>query len=151
MLGLNSRLDELQAALLRVKLSYLDNMLTKRKELANWYLNRLPSSFPNFVLPYVPENVEPCWHLFVVKTTKRENVQQELKSLGIDTIIHYPIPPHRQQAYHYLGWQKGAFPLAESLADEVLSLPLNPQLQLNSLEGSIFANPNAENRCRGLS
>ena len=150
-LGLNSRLDELQAALLRVKLRHFCNALERRKEVASWYLNNLPRSFPDFDLPHVPENIDPCWHLFVVKTMRRKEVQIELEALGVETIIHYPIPPHCQKAFQHLEWKQGDFPIAESLAGEVLSLPLHPQLQVTNLEQSIFSNPKNTSRCKGLS
>lgn len=124
--GCNSRLDPLQAAVLRVKLNHLDDWNARRAGLAKQYLIGLAGS--NLVLPYVPEWAEPVWHLFVVRTANREALQQHLNQQGIGSLIHYPIPPHLQQAYADFGYSRGAFPLAEAMADEVLSLPMGPHL-----------------------
>ena len=124
--GCNSRLDPVQAAVLRVKLKHLDDWNARRTELAKQYLNGLAGS--NLVLPYVPEWAEPVWHLFVVRTANREALQQHLNQQGIGSLIHYPIPPHLQKAYAESGYSRGAFPLAVAMADEVLSLPMGPHL-----------------------
>ena len=137
--GYNSRLDEMQAAFLRVKLKYLDCWNQKRSLIADWYLNNLPITCPDLVLPTVPEYAEPCWHLFVVRSQSRDAFQKKLTEDGIATLIHYPIPPHKQMAYESLDLRPGSFPLAETLADEVLSLPIYPQLGINCLAQSFFA------------
>lgn len=124
--GCNSRLDPLQAAVLRVKLNHLDDWNERRAGLAKQYLNGLAET--NLVLPYVPEWAEPVWHLFVVRTANREVLQQHLGQQGIGSLIHYPVPPHLQQAYADFGYTRGAFPLAEAMANEVLSLPMGPHL-----------------------
>lgn len=125
--GCNSRLDPVQAAVLRVKLKHLDDWNARRAGLAKQYLNGLAGS--NLVLPYVPEWAEPVWHLFVVRTANREALHQHLGQQCIGSLIHYPIPPHLQQAYAKSGYSRGAFSLAEAMANEVLSLPIGPQLQ----------------------
>jgi len=124
--GFNSRLDELQAALLRVKLAHLDAWNATREQLAQTYLAELANSA--LVLPVVPPWASPVWHLFVVRTDQRDALQQQLAQGGVGTLVHYPIPPHLQPAYADAGFQPGDFPIAEQLHREVLSLPLYPQL-----------------------
>jgi len=136
--GYNSRLDELQAAFLRVKLKRLDDWNASRRQVAAWYLQALPHSFPELVLPRVPAWAESCWHLFVVQSTERENLQRSLQDKGIGTLIHYPVPPHLQQAYQELNFRQGDFPLAERMAQQVLSLPMWPQLDPDRLQASVF-------------
>lgn len=137
--GYNSRLDELQAAFLRVKLKHLDRWNQQRSMTAQWYLKNLPITCADLILPAVPDYAEPCWHLFVVRSSSRESFQKRLAENSIGALIHYPIPPHRQGAYDNLGLKSGSFPLAERLADEVLSLPMYPQLGMDCLEQSRFA------------
>ncbi len=137
--GFNSRLDELQAALLRVKLRRLDEWNERRRQVAEWYFAHLPDSFPGLVLPVVPNWAEPCWHLFVVRSAQRDRLQARLTAEGISTLIHYPTPPHLQEAYVELGCTLGSLPLAESLAREVLSLPIGPHLDIHRLEASVLA------------
>jgi dTDP-4-amino-4,6-dideoxygalactose transaminase len=124
--GYNSRLDPLQAAILRVKLAHLDEWNTRRSGVAQRYQQGLANCRLN--LPYVPDWAEPVWHLYVVQHPKRNALQQALTDAGVGTLIHYPIPPHLQQAYVQAGWTQGAFPIAERMADEVLSLPMGPAL-----------------------
>jgi dTDP-4-amino-4,6-dideoxygalactose transaminase len=124
--GFNSRLDELQAAALRVKLAHLEVWNARRKGLAAMYLEELRDT--PLTLPCVREWAEPVWHLFVVRTAGREQLQKRLKAQGVATLIHYPIPPHLQAAYRNLGFHEGSFPLAEAIHREVLSLPLGPHL-----------------------
>ncbi len=124
--GWNSRLDPLQAAILRVKLAHLDEWNARRAEIAALYLRELADC--GVVLPQVPDWAQPVWHLFVVRHPRRDELQQRLAQAGIQTLIHYPIPPHRQQAYAGLGLAEGALPIAERLAAEVLSLPMGPHL-----------------------
>ena len=128
--GTNSRLDPLQAAVLRVKLRYLDAWNDRRRAIANLYAQALADSGV-VSLPYVPDWSDPVWHLFVVRTPNRPALQAALADSGIQTLIHYPIPPHLQQAYADMGHQRGDFPIAETLADEVLSLPIGPHLTLD--------------------
>jgi dTDP-4-amino-4,6-dideoxygalactose transaminase len=124
--GFNSRLDPIQAAALRVKLNHLDRWNHARRSVATSYLAGLSGS--NLSLPFVPDWAEPVWHLFVVRSMVRDQFQQKLKQAGIGTLIHYPIPPHLQKAYSDLGYEKGAFPIAERIHAEVLSLPMSPHL-----------------------
>lgn len=124
--GWNSRLDPLQAAILRVKLAHLDEWNARRAEIAALYLRELADC--GVVLPQVPDWAQPVWHLFVVRHPRRDDFQQRLAQAGVQTLIHYPIPPHRQQAYAGLGLAEGALPIAERLANEVLSLPIGPHL-----------------------
>ena len=123
--GFNSRLDELQAAFLRVKLVKLDEWTQRRKKVANQYLQEL-ADIPHLILPSVPQNTEPGWHLFVIRHPYRNRLQRHLADAGIGTLIHYPCPPHLQAAYDDLGFLSGSFPLAEKLSSELLSLPMGP-------------------------
>lgn len=125
LLGYNSRLDELQAAVLRVKLEYLPNWTQQRRQLAAWY-NEYITDIPGLRLPAVAVGAEPVWHLYVVHTAQRAALQQHLAALGIGTLVHYPVPPHLQPAYSHLGLPFGALPIAEELAATCLSLPLWP-------------------------
>jgi dTDP-4-amino-4,6-dideoxygalactose transaminase len=125
LLGYNSRLDELQAAILRVKLRYIDEWNNQRRQLAGWY-NEYLAGLPGLRLPTVTAGAESVWHLYVVHTAQREALQHHLASQGIGTMIHYPIPPHLQPAYAYLGLVNGSLPIAEELAATCLSLPLWP-------------------------
>lgn len=120
--GYNSRLDELQAGLLRVKLSHLDELTKEREKIAKRYLSEINN--PKIKLPRIRENATSVWHLFVIKIDERNNFQQYLDDNGIGTVIHYPIPPHLSKAYSYLGYKKGDFPITEEYAETVLSLPL---------------------------
>jgi dTDP-4-amino-4,6-dideoxygalactose transaminase len=120
--GGNSRLDELQAACLRVKLPRLDDGNARRRSQARQYLDALADG--GLMLPGTREQNEPAWHLFVVRSPERDQLQIRLREAGIGTLIHYPRPPHLQGAYASLGFGAGAFPLAERLANEVLSLPI---------------------------
>lgn len=124
--GWNSRLDPLQAAILRVKLAHLDEWNARRAEIAALYLRELADC--GVVLPQVPDWAQPVWHLFVVRHPRRDDFQQRLAQAGVQTLIHYPIPPHRQAAYAGLGIAPGTLPIAERLAAEVLSLPMGPHL-----------------------
>jgi dTDP-4-amino-4,6-dideoxygalactose transaminase len=135
--GYNSRLDEIQAAVLRVKLRHLDAWNERRRVIAARYLDGLVGT--SLILPCVPDWAEPVWHLFVVRSPRRDELQRALKEAGIGTIVHYPIPPHRQEAYQDLGYAEGSFPLAEAIHREVLSLPLGPQLDDEAVSSVIDA------------
>lgn len=124
--GVNSRLDPIQAAILRVKLAYLDDWTERRRTIAAAYAEGLRNC--GLVLPHVPEWAEPVWHLYVVCTGERAALQARLQAEGIGTSIHYPIPPHLQAAYADCGIAADALPLATRLAEQVLSLPIGPQL-----------------------
>jgi dTDP-4-amino-4,6-dideoxygalactose transaminase len=128
--GTNSRLDEVHAAVLSAKLPVLDSWNARRAAQAKRYSEALRET--SLVLPFVPDWAEPSWHLYAVRVpggaARRDALQQALTRLGIGTIIHYPLPPHRQQAYAASGFRADAFPIASLIADEVLSLPIGPHL-----------------------
>jgi dTDP-4-amino-4,6-dideoxygalactose transaminase len=124
--GYNSRLDELQAAFLRVKLRVLDKWNERRCAVAHWYLQGLSSL--DLMLPNIPDWANPVWHLFVVRCPRREKFQRYLTENGIGNMVHYPIPPHLQPAYAELNYRPGAFPISELIHREVISLPMWPQL-----------------------
>lgn len=119
--GVNSRLDEMQAAMLRVKLRYLDHEITKRRDIADYYLQHIKN--PRIILPALRAADNHVWHLFVIRTKNRELLQKYLSDNGIQTLIHYPIPPHKQQAYKE--WKEQSYPISEQIHDEVLSLPIS--------------------------
>jgi dTDP-4-amino-4,6-dideoxygalactose transaminase len=126
--GCNARLDELQAAFLRVKLTRLDKWNRRRQTAADRYLQAF-AQIPHLMLPEVPTQAEPVWHLFVVRHPRRDELKRQLTQAGIETIIHYPIPPHLSRAYTDSGAKPGVYPLTEQLASTVLSLPMGPHLQ----------------------
>lgn len=130
--GFNSRLDPIQAAVLRVKLEMLDEWNERRKAIAARYLEGLAGT--DLVLPHVPEWADPVWHLFVVRHPQRDAFVQRLEEAQVGTLIHYPIPPHLQAAYAALGYKSCDLPLAETMASEVLSLPMGPQLLATFIE-----------------
>lgn len=124
-IGHNMRLDELQAAFLQVKLNYLPIWTRQRQEVATWY-NQGLSGIGDLILPHTHQKATHVFHLYVVRTALRAELQKHLAHLGIGTLVHYPIPPHLQEAYQFLGFKKGDFPVAENLAETSLSLPLWP-------------------------
>lgn len=134
-LGYNSRLDELQAALLRVKLKRLDDWNECRSRIAQAYSEKLCNV--GLVLPEVPDFADPVWHLYVVRTSQREQKQAYLTSKGIGTIVHYPIPPHRQ--FCYVDQKLNNLPIAEMLAKEVLSLPNYPGISEEAVDCVVHA------------
>lgn len=142
--GFNSRLDELQAAFLRVKLRKLDEWNERRRAVAARYIAEL-GSISGLTLPFVPAWAEPVWHLFVVRHPKRDSFQQQLTEAGIGTLIHYPVPPHLSGAYADSKWAPGAFPVAEALADTVLSLPMGPHLTEKQASSVVEATGRAVN------
>lgn len=133
--GVNSRLDPVQAAVLRVKLTRLDEWNARRGALAQRYLSGLGGS--ELVLPEVPAWADPVWHLFVVRTTQRDALQRDLGDAGIGTLVHYPVPPHRQGAYAGMQLGEGSLPISEQLHREVLSLPLGPHLDSGSVDAVV--------------
>ena len=144
--GVNSRLDPIQAAVLSVKLKYLDSWNARRCEVARVYLDGLEGA--DLTLPYVPDWAEPVWHLFVIRTPRRDQLQAALSEAGIGTLIHYPVPPHLQEAYVELRPCISRQPIAERMAEELLSLPIGPHLTtkgcrtaINSLKGAETALP----------
>lgn len=124
--GVNSRLDPIQAAVLRAKLPHLDAWTDRRRAIAAAYAEGLRDS--GLILPHVPDWAEPAWHLYVVRSPDRDGLQKWLAAAGVGTMIHYPIPPHMQKAYSDLGLTPEALPLARDLSREVLSLPMGPHL-----------------------
>ncbi len=133
--GVNSRLDPVQAAILKVKLKVLDEWTERRRKVAETYTEALERT--ELILPYVPDWAEPVWHLYVVRSAERDALQSRLFEAGIGTLIHYPIPPHMQEAYTKLGLAPDALPLARDLAAEVLSLPMGPQLNSEQISNII--------------
>jgi dTDP-4-amino-4,6-dideoxygalactose transaminase len=119
--GLNSRLDEMQAAMLRVKLRYLNDEVIKRRKIAAYYLENIIND--KLILPTLREKENHVWHLFVIRTQNRNELQKYLSNNGVQTLIHYPIPPHKQSAYH--GWNEQSYPISEKIHNEVLSLPIS--------------------------
>lgn len=130
--GFNSRLDEIQAAVLRVKLRYLDEWNNVRKNIAKLYGQLLKDS--DIQLPCEKEWADHVYHLFVIRVNKRDALRQYLEERGIGTHIHYPIPIHQQEAYGKLGYRKGDFPVSEKNADEILSIPIYPELTTDEVE-----------------
>jgi len=133
--GLNSRLDEMQAALLRVKLKYLDDDVARRRRVARRYREGI--RHPQIRLPQVAQEEQHAWHLFVVRCAQRDALQKHLQAQGIQTQVHYPVPPHRQPAYASL--RHLHLPLTERLHDEVLSLPMGPTLDDDAVDRVIAA------------
>ncbi|HRJ73182.1 MAG TPA: DegT/DnrJ/EryC1/StrS family aminotransferase [Terrimicrobiaceae bacterium] len=132
--GMNSRLDEIQAAFLRVKLSVLDAWNSRRKAIAATYLAGLGGRRSDLVLPFVPEWADPVWHLFVIRHPQRDALQKHLASAGVGTQIHYPIPCHQTAAYRKEGQPSYSLPIAEELSGTVLSLPIGPHLSIEAAE-----------------
>ncbi|RME59241.1 DegT/DnrJ/EryC1/StrS family aminotransferase [Candidatus Parcubacteria bacterium] len=134
--GVNSRLDELQAAFLRVKLRHLDEENAKRREIARMYLEGLQDT--DLVLPEEPEEPNAhVWHLFVVRHQNRDSLQRHLATHGVQTLVHYPIPPHKQRAYRE--WNKSEFPVTERIHREVISFPMGPHLTERDVKNVIEA------------
>ncbi|MBQ7955076.1 MAG: DegT/DnrJ/EryC1/StrS family aminotransferase [Lachnospiraceae bacterium] len=120
--GANSRLDELQAGLLRVRLAHMDELTEERKRLAVRYTAEIKN--PKLILPQVREGADSVWHQYVIRCKDRQKLIDYLNEKEIGTIIHYPIPPHLSEAYAYLGWKAGDYPVTENYADTVLSIPM---------------------------
>lgn len=120
--GTNSRLDELQAGLLRVRLSHIEDLTKEREQIAKTYSEKIKN--PKLKLPVIRNLATHVWHQYVIRTKERDNLIKYLEKLEIGTIIHYPIPPHLSEAYEYLGFREGNFPLTEACANEVLSIPM---------------------------
>jgi dTDP-4-amino-4,6-dideoxygalactose transaminase len=127
--GYNGRLDAIQAGILRVKLKHLAEWTEMRRAAAARYGELLADSDAKMTLPYEPAWSKAVYHLYVVRVENREALMQQLGSVGIGTGIHYPIPLHLQKAYESLGYKKGDFPVAETVAAEIVSLPMFPQLR----------------------
>lgn len=132
--GVNSRLDEIQAAMLDIKLKHLETEIQQRRAIADVYLKQI--SHPDIILPLAQvdaqSQLQHVWHLFVIRTTQRQALQQYLADHGVQTLIHYPIPPHQQQAYRE--WNHLSYPISEQLHAEVLSLPIGPTMTRQDAE-----------------
>ena len=141
--GLNSRMDEIQAAILSVKLKYIDHEIEKRRQVAKYYIENI--NHPDIILPNLYDlekgsstldfrlsTNSHVWHLFVIRTQNRDKLQRFLMDKGIQTLIHYPIPPHKQQAY--VSWNNLSFPITERIHNEVLSLPISPVLEIEDIK-----------------
>lgn len=135
--GVNSRLDEIQAALLRVKLGHINEITEIRKQNAELYLAGIKND--SIILPLTLKGAQHVYHQFVIRCKKRNRLMNFLKGKGINADIHYPVPPHLQQCYRYLGYKKGDFPFAEQLSDEVLSLPVGDGVSQNDIQTVIDA------------
>lgn len=135
--GLNSRLDPMQAAVLRTKLPYLDAWTDRRRAVVDLYASGLRGT--GLGLPHVPKWAEPVWHLYVVRSESRDFLKDTLDYMGIGTLIHYPVPPHRQQAFGELAIPDSSLPVATKIAGEVLSLPMGPHLSLEDVQKVIEA------------
>jgi len=131
--GYNSRLDEIQAAILRVKLKRLDEQNKLRRKNASIY-NGLLEDVDEVVTPFEAEYAKHVYHLYVIRTEKRDELQEYLKSKGVGTGLHYPMPLHLQKAYEYLGYKEGDFPVGEECAKQILSLPMFPELTREEIE-----------------
>jgi dTDP-4-amino-4,6-dideoxygalactose transaminase len=131
--GINSRLDELQAALLSVKLNHLEAETAERRKIANRYLQEIKN--PRIVLPNVKNQEAHVWHLFVIRTTDRDKFQEFLTDNNIQTVIHYPIPPHKQEAYKE--WGNLSYPISEKIHAEVISIPISPVMPSNEVQSVI--------------
>ena len=129
--GFNSRLDEMQAAVLRVKLRHLDDWNARRRSAAAYYLSNLSPA--RVALPAVPHFADPVWHLFVIRSERRDALRQALAEKAIETGIHYPVAPHMQPAYAHLGMPTGSLPISERLHAQVLSLPIGPTITQRQL------------------
>jgi dTDP-4-amino-4,6-dideoxygalactose transaminase len=129
--GVNSRLDPLQAAVLRVKLGALDDWNDRRAKCASFYFDNLLGA--DVALPFVPSHSTPVWHLFVIRVPDRASVQAALRLSGVDTLVHYPVAPHAQQAYSGCAASNGFLPLASKASSQVLSLPMSPHLGVDQL------------------
>ena len=127
--GLNSRMDEIQAAFLNVKLPYVDTEIDKRRTVANYYLEHIKN--PKIILPNVGLNEEHVWHLFVIRTKNRDRLQKYLLENGIQTLIHYPIPPHKQECYK--DFDNLSLPNTELMHEEVLSLPISNVMSVDEI------------------
>lgn len=144
-IGFNMRLDECQAGFLSVKLKHLNNWTEQRRKIAALYHTAL-DGIGDLILPETAEGADHVYHLYVIRTNDRDDLQSYLQENGIGTLIHYPIPPHLQPAYKHLGYRKGSFPLAEKVADTCLSIPLWPgmtELHISYVQEKIKAYFNA--------
>jgi len=148
-LGGNSRLDPIHAAVLRVKLNVLDHWNDRRRKIAAYYLDALTEKSPSYlrdttdarriILPVVPHWADPVWHLYVIRHRNRDLLQKKLLESGVDTLVHYPIPPHLQHAYSGIDFSDRQLDLAARLSNEVLSLPIGPQMLHENIQSIVSA------------
>jgi dTDP-4-amino-4,6-dideoxygalactose transaminase len=131
--GYNSRLDEIQASILLIKLKYLNEENEYRKKCAKLYSTEL-QNINNLILPVISKRCTSVYHIYQIRTNKREELQKYLNANGIQTMVHYPVPPHLQNAYTFLNYKKGDFPIAEEIANTCLSLPIGPHLSIEDIE-----------------
>lgn len=132
-IGLNSRLDEIQAAILKVKLKYLDKWNLDRQKAASYY-NKLLQGTTNVIIPHVKPNINHVFHQYTIRIKNRDIVYEKLSDLEIETIIYYPVPIHMQKAFNYLNIEKGSLPVTEKICNEVLSLPIYPEITRETQE-----------------
>lgn len=132
-IGFNMRLDECQAAFLSVKLDYLDQWTRQRQEIAQWY-NKALENISEITIPQIANGATHVYHIYMIRTKYRDALQEYLSQKQVGTLIHYPVPPHLQNAYRHLGYKQGAFPIAEEMAKTCLSLPLWPGMVPGQVE-----------------
>jgi dTDP-4-amino-4,6-dideoxygalactose transaminase len=137
-LGFNSRLDELQAAFLNVKLPYLDGWNEHRRQIAEYYTDAF-SQIPELNAPHTLDPSSHVWHIYPLCCSDRDGLQAHLEQAGIGTLIHYPIPPHLSEAYAFMGYKQGDFPMAEAIAQTELSLPISPVMTMDEVEEVVGA------------
>jgi len=132
--GMNSRLDELQSAILRVKLRHLDEWNRRRSEVAGLYLDRLEARNEELVLPQIGEGNTHVWHLFTMRSTRRDKLRAYLEKRGIGTLIHYPVPLYSQAAYGEMNHLRDNFPISNTISDQILSFPISPHISKGAVE-----------------
>lgn len=131
-IGFNKRLDECQAAFLSIKLRYLQGWTNERQMIAEWYSNEL-KGVGDLILPWIANNASHVFHIYMIRSKRRDELQKFLNGVGIATLIHYPVPPHLQTAYKHLGHKENDFPIAEEIAKTCLSLPIWPGLRFDEV------------------
>ena len=132
--GMNSRLDEIQAAVLRVKLRYLDEWNRRRSDVARLYLERLEARDEELILPHIEEENTHVWHLFTVRSTCRDALRVHLEKEGVGTLVHYPVPLYSQAAYKEMNHLKENYPISNAISERILSLPIDPHLSKEASE-----------------
>lgn len=132
-LGYNSRLDTIQAAILNVKMKYINDAIAKRKEIAGWYMDRL-KDIDNIKLPVVKGEQQPVYYVFNILAERRDELAQNLKENGIGYSIYYPMPLHLQKCFSYLGYKGGDFPVAEKVSRKIIALPIYPELTMDEVD-----------------
>ena len=132
--GMNSRLDELQAAILRVKLRHLDEWNRRRSKVARLYLDRLEARDEELVLPQIGEGNSHVWHLFTVRSTRRDSLRAHLKQEEVGTLIHYPVPLYSQAAYQEMSSLRKNYPISDAISERILSLPIGPHLSIEAAQ-----------------